>query len=588
MQKLYLNTVDRTWYDADGSEPSDSNPQIPLGNSERIAIQCCTETPNAGTPGINPETDWTKDTQFNLSGVTALLSADNNFLRHMKGQVKTAISAGTVSSAELTITGATPGKIPSTGSIRLFDAAGNYEALEYTARSISGTTVTFTCASGSSLENSYGAGATADCPESLYAQASLNASQSNPATGLFVFDFVMDSAKLREASDYADISEIGDVKGLELLIFTVVNDVITIKNAYLCSTLRIPIPMASPDQNPDMPDTYESNVAAITAALLAQGLSLQFSADGTSWHDTQAATDLYFRMRSTAAGGDWSTAIALRQGPQGNPGTAAGFGTPTASVTTLSAGSSATASVTASGTDTAKVFAFSFGIPKGDTGASPTIGPNGNWYIGETDTGVLARAELIGTFTSFNSVSAANTVTIASTCVPVAVKTSAGHYYPVEKGSVTLGTGSFTLDVTAYLAYDNAASFSGTWIVYFAGGGGGEQNDGNDIITLSSTAITPEPDTVYKRTLQASDAFTIDTTSLTATKQLTFELHLTQPGTAVTFTLPASLVWPIGDEFTSTASPPAMSTGGQTYAIVIRWDGANLLANLAYTKGAIA
>ena len=123
MQKLYLNTVDRTWYDADGSQPSDSNPQIPLGNSERISIQCCTETPNAGTPGIDPATDWTKDTQFNLTGVTALLSADNNFLRHMKGQVKTAISAGTVSSAELTITGATVGKIPSTGSVRLFDSS---------------------------------------------------------------------------------------------------------------------------------------------------------------------------------------------------------------------------------------------------------------------------------------------------------------------------------------------------------------------------------------------------------------------------------------------------------------------------------
>ena len=93
---------------------------------------------------------------------------------------------------------------------------------------------------------------------------------------------------------------------------------------------------------------------------------------------------------------------------------------------------------------------------------------------------------------------------------------------------------------------------------------------------------------VFKKTLAADDAFTIDTSALSATRQLTFELHLTQPSTAVTFTLPASLVWPIGDEFTSTAAPPAMSTGGMMYAIVIRWDGANLLANLAYTKGAIA
>ena len=348
MQKFYLNTVDRTWYDADGSQPSDDNPQIPLGNTERIAIQCCTETPDAGTPGVDPATDWTKDTQFNLTGVTALLSADNNFLRHMKGQLKTALSSGTVSSAELTVTAATPGKIPSTGSVRLFDSSGNHESLEYTARSISGTTVTFTLASGSSLENSYGAGAVADCPESLYAQASLNASDSDPATGLFVFDMVMDSLKLREASDYADISEIGDVKGLELLIFTVVDDVITIKNAYLCSTLHIPIPMAAPDQNPDMPDTYESNVAAMTAALLAQGLSVQFSADNTNWHSTQTSSDSYFRIRSTAAGGDWSTGIALVQGPQGVPGT------------------------------------------------TPSIGANGHWFIGTTDTGLIADGNYLG------------------------------------------------------------------------------------------------------------------------------------------------------------------------------------------------
>lgn len=58
-------------------------------------------------------------------------------------------------------------------------------------------------------------------------------------------------------------------------------------------------------------------------------------------------------------------------GNPGTPGTSAGFGTPSASATTLLPGSSATAAVSASGPDTAKVFAFSFGIPqgaKGDTG----------------------------------------------------------------------------------------------------------------------------------------------------------------------------------------------------------------------------
>ena len=55
------------------------------------------------------------------------------------------------------------------------------------------------------------------------------------------------------------------------------------------------------------------------------------------------------------------------QGIQGETGPAAGFGTPTASATLLPSGSNPTASVTASGADTSKVFAFEFGIPSGDT-----------------------------------------------------------------------------------------------------------------------------------------------------------------------------------------------------------------------------
>ena len=52
-------------------------------------------------------------------------------------------------------------------------------------------------------------------------------------------------------------------------------------------------------------------------------------------------------------------------GPQGPTGAAAGFGTPVASATGLPVGSTPTASVSASGADTAKVFAFEFGIPAG-------------------------------------------------------------------------------------------------------------------------------------------------------------------------------------------------------------------------------
>ena len=69
-------------------------------------------------------------------------------------------------------------------------------------------------------------------------------------------------------------------------------------------------------------------------------------------------------------------------GPKGEVGEAAGFGTPKISVETLDEGSTATASVRATGEDTAKVFNFNFGIPKGDTGRGiTTVVSDGNDLI---------------------------------------------------------------------------------------------------------------------------------------------------------------------------------------------------------------
>ena len=64
-------------------------------------------------------------------------------------------------------------------------------------------------------------------------------------------------------------------------------------------------------------------------------------------------------------------------GATGATGTPAGFGTPVATATTLPAGSDATATVTATGDDTAKVFTFTFGIPQGETGATGPQGETG-------------------------------------------------------------------------------------------------------------------------------------------------------------------------------------------------------------------
>ena len=190
---------------------------------------------------------------------------------------------------------------------------------------------------------------------------------------------------------------------------------------------------------------------------------------------------------------------------------------------------------------------------------------------------------LSGSFLTFSSVTD-NKVTFAGTeTLPFGVLTDSGNFYPLEKGSLTVDTANntFTLNVTPYLAYDNVSAFSGTWRVYFSAG---SSDPGDDIATLTSTAVTPKHGAVYVRELTANDTFTISTTGLSATKQVTFELHLIQPSTAVSFTLPNTILWPDGDEFSSENPPPEMDTADTEYCIVIRWDGSDLLANLAYKK----
>lgn len=86
--------------------------------------------------------------------------------------------------------------------------------------------------------------------------------------------------------------------------------------------------------------------------------------------------------------------------------------------------------------------------------------------------------------------------------VPVGIRTSAGNFYPVEKGSLIISAGTAVLDVTPYLAYDNVASFSGTWTAYFATGANADSV--LDWIAPDSTRVTDIPawNTVY----QAADA----------------------------------------------------------------------------------
>lgn len=112
--------------------------------------------------------------------------------------------------------------------------------------------------------------------------------------------------------------------------------------------------------------------------------------------------------------------------PRGNTGDAAGFATPTATVTTLSAGSDATVSVSSSGAATNKLFSFSFGIPQGIQGIQGVQGyyvdtiakTSGTSAPGTVDTYTMYLNDendtIAGTFNVYNGADGTGAGTVTS------------------------------------------------------------------------------------------------------------------------------------------------------------------------------
>ena len=107
---------------------------------------------------------------------------------------------------------------------------------------------------------------------------------------------------------------------------------------------------------------------------------------------------------------------------------------------------------------------------------------------------------------------------------------------------------------------------------------------GPEIAALEGTAIALAEGKVWRHTLAASEVFFFDTSALTATRQVTGEVHLIQPATAVSFTLPSGILWESDGAFAAGNDAPDFSTGNTLYALVFRWDGSAILGNLAYMK----
>lgn len=147
---------------------------------------------------------------------------------------------------------------------------------------------------------------------------------------------------------------------------------------YVCSNIKREIYLLVADglvAGPTGPTGQTGAVGAVGPTGTAAGFGTPTWSVKTGTPGGQASVSISATGPNTAKVFDFDFTIPQGPtGPRGNTGTAAGFGTPTASVVTGNPGTNAAVSVTASGANTSKVFDFRFTIPRGNTGP---LGPTG-------------------------------------------------------------------------------------------------------------------------------------------------------------------------------------------------------------------
>lgn len=306
MLEIYFNTTSREAFDADGNQFRSGMPRLAYMSRDTVRVILCSETPENDNAGVDPTT-WTRDTSYNVAGVGAMLTVDSDYIHKLKGDLSAEVTAGSVSSVTATIASASYAKIPSSGVLRLFDAYGNYEALSYTARSIDGTSVTFT--TSGTLTGTYATGATMDCDQSPYCSSMLDTAASNVEQGEFVFQLVVNSDRLREEMDYTDTEKLS-VKGLEILLYKTTGGSDEPLNAFVCDTFSIVGTIGAVGFESDPPDGTENKLAGVVDQLLAAGFEVEQQYD--------SAGNTQFRFRSVEAGGTWSSWVTVNKGQDGD------------------------------------------------------------------------------------------------------------------------------------------------------------------------------------------------------------------------------------------------------------------------------
>lgn len=357
--ELFINTEDGEFYDRGGLLAA-YDPAINAGELVRLTVQLCAGVPAFNSAGalLNP------DTTFAGTLAAAETIIDNNFNWYDKGTLLENLTTGTAISELSVASEAAPrqlgavrlnadtvvnfcGWTATEGGYRLTLADNEFKPAQFTPAA--------DFAQGAALE-------VLEQPIIVSAQND----DSGRATGLFTG--LLDAANPVYESMIEGHEDIPNCR-IEFSIYQDGRAVFRARRYFDCLGAMAMNKGAAYVHS----DSWrEADSRYIKLVDWQAPPEYQFSEDGTNWHDQQQDADLYYHERRP--GGQWGPAVKMKTGPTG---AAAGFGTPSVTVETLPAGSDATASVTASGDNTAKVFSFSLGIPKGADGQNGTNGADG-------------------------------------------------------------------------------------------------------------------------------------------------------------------------------------------------------------------
>lgn len=354
MLTTYLNTNEYVFLDADGNSFPDGSPALSVGGKEEVHIFLKSATPDWGTAAARPA-EWAIDTSWaSIPGISAMLTVDDDYRKYLAGTLENDATAGEM---DIVVRVSETDEIPESGLLKILHGTGKEEYLFFDGRQTNGSLTTF--ALSNALAAPIAKGTTVQVQQEPYAQAFIVPEKSNWSKGELAFTLVSDSFRLRREVENSNSATV-NITGIELLLYsTSADNTVQIHKAFLLDTATLKNVQGNPGFPAAIPDKFEDEIAknvAEKAEVIKQELMPEIGTNGNWVIDGK------------------DTGVNA-QGPAGDKGDAAGFGTPVLNVTTGEPGTEASGTVTATGDNTAKVFTINLTIPEGMPGEQ---GPKGD------------------------------------------------------------------------------------------------------------------------------------------------------------------------------------------------------------------